>query len=374
MSSRPPSDPAPRLVAVSEVAERPVEWLWAGRLALGKLAALEGDPGLGKSMAALDFCARLSTGRPWPDGAPGGAAAASVFLSAEDGAEDTLRPRLAALGADLTRVFVAERGDGESGVPLSLPAQGGALEALVAQVRARLVVIDPVMAFFDAGVNTSSDGAVRRALAPLAALARRQGCAVLLIRHLTKSGPGRAIHRGLGSVGLVGACRSGWLVAEESEGSARRVLAQVKNNLAAAQSALAFEVVRPAGAGPTLNWLGPVAVTADALLARPRRHGPEPEALARARDFLAGVLADGPLPLAEVWSRARGLGFSRRTLGRAKDELGVSLIRARQDGHAVSHWALATWVPPPEDDGTSLELWLAPLRAKYPGPTPLDDL
>jgi hypothetical protein len=45
----------------------PVDWLWTGRLALGKPAMLDGDPVLGKSLLALDLCARLSTGRPFPE-------------------------------------------------------------------------------------------------------------------------------------------------------------------------------------------------------------------------------------------------------------------------------------------------------------------
>ena len=46
----------------SRLTLRPPSWLWPGRLALGKLAMLNGDPGLGKSLPALDRCPRLSTG------------------------------------------------------------------------------------------------------------------------------------------------------------------------------------------------------------------------------------------------------------------------------------------------------------------------
>ena len=51
---------------VGEFACRPVDWFWLARLAFGKPALLEGDPGLSKSLVALDLCARLSTGRPFP--------------------------------------------------------------------------------------------------------------------------------------------------------------------------------------------------------------------------------------------------------------------------------------------------------------------
>jgi hypothetical protein len=35
-----------QLSAVGDLESRPVSWLWPGRLALGKLAMLDGDPGL----------------------------------------------------------------------------------------------------------------------------------------------------------------------------------------------------------------------------------------------------------------------------------------------------------------------------------------
>jgi hypothetical protein len=46
------------------VVARSVSWLWPGFLPLAKLALLDGDPDLGKSLIALDLCARLSTARP----------------------------------------------------------------------------------------------------------------------------------------------------------------------------------------------------------------------------------------------------------------------------------------------------------------------
>ena len=42
----------------SRVTSQPLTWLWPGRLALGKLAMLDADPGVGKSLLTLDLCAR----------------------------------------------------------------------------------------------------------------------------------------------------------------------------------------------------------------------------------------------------------------------------------------------------------------------------
>ena len=45
---------------------RPVIWLWKFRLAMGKLAIFDGDPGLGKSLVTLDLCARVTRGLAFP--------------------------------------------------------------------------------------------------------------------------------------------------------------------------------------------------------------------------------------------------------------------------------------------------------------------
>src|SRR5216117_2885266 len=110
-----------RLQRISQLTPQSVAWLWPERLALGKLAMLDGDPGLGKSLLALDLCARLSTGRPMPDGSAGPGPANALVLEAEDGQQDTVRPRLEALGADLERVFLVRRG--EPGELPRLPGQ-----------------------------------------------------------------------------------------------------------------------------------------------------------------------------------------------------------------------------------------------------------
>src|SRR5437588_3385500 len=56
---------------LSDFKTLPLHWLWPGRILRGKLTILEGDPGLGKSLFALDLASRVTTGRPMPDGSPG---------------------------------------------------------------------------------------------------------------------------------------------------------------------------------------------------------------------------------------------------------------------------------------------------------------
>ena len=45
---------------------RPVEWLWPEKFPLGKVTLLIGDPGLGKSLVAIDAASRVSRGSGFP--------------------------------------------------------------------------------------------------------------------------------------------------------------------------------------------------------------------------------------------------------------------------------------------------------------------
>jgi hypothetical protein len=356
-----------RVQRASELEARACSWLWPGRLALGKLAILDGDPGLGKSLLALDLCARVSTGRPLPDGQPGPGPAHVLVLEAEDGPQDTVRPRLEALGADLDRVLVMR--PGVVGELPQLPGQAAALEAVVAEHQARLVVLDPIVAFLAPGILTSSDGSVRRALLPLALLAERQGCAVLLVRHLNKQPGRRGLYRGGGSIGFVAACRSGWLVAADPEAPQRRVLAQLKNNLAPPQPSLAFEVRPRPGGPPELAWLGESPLTADALVgAGPR--DPKVSPRDRACAFLMAFLQNGPRTAREIWEAAVREGLTKRTLQRARKELSIRAEWVADEQGAKTYWLLPgqTLPIPPE-----LEPWLRPLLETYPAPSPLEE-
>jgi hypothetical protein len=371
-------DPFLDLQPASQLEPQPIDWFWPGRLAFGKLAIFDGDPGLGKSLLTLDLCARLSTGRPFPDGSPSPGPANSLILNGEDGAEDTIRPRLAALGADLDRVFVLRRRPGPAREPLRLPAHTDFLARLLARTQARLLVIDPIMAFLDPRVVTGSDQSVRQALFPLAGLAEESRSIISLVRHLNKTLSFRAQYRGGGSIGLGGVCRSNWLVARDPHDSRRRILAEVKNNLSHVSPSLAFTIAAAESAPATISWLGPCPWTADQLLAAAATAPPALSNRDRACDFLKAALANGSLTSREIWALAREQRLARRTLDRAKRDLHIRSVRIWADGKRLSYWLLpGQQLPdsvPPELAPPDLEEWLAPLREQFPPSTPLDDL
>ncbi len=337
----PPADGAPVIVRLSDVKPEPIAWLWPGRIALGKLTLIAGDPGLGKSFLTLDMAARVSRGRAWPD-APDVATTAGgvVLLSAEDGIADTIRPRLDAAGADVDRIAALEAiasvgTNGRKGARMfDLSRDLPALEAAIRSVEGcQLVVIDPVTAYLG-GVDSHNNAEIRGLLAPLSAIAERHGVAVVAVTHLNKSGGGPAIYRGMGSIAFTAAARAAWVVSKDKDDPRRRLLLPIKNNIAPDTGGLAYRI-EPLGVdvGPVVAWESdPVNVSADEALAGGRDDGGRRTERDDAADWLRDLLAHGPRPARSAEQDARDAGYSIATVRRAKAALGVVSRKPTFDG------------------------------------------
>jgi hypothetical protein len=338
---------APILVRMADVEPEEVEFLWLPYLPKGKLTLLEGDPGLGKTWLALALAAAVSRGLPLPglDGVPRGAQSPSnvIYMTAEDGLGDTLRPRLDAACADPERVLALDgmrAADGRS-VPVTL-ADLDVLERAVAKERPALVVVDPIQAFLGAGTDMHRANEVRPVLMGFARLAERFGFAAVAIRHLRKSSADRSIQRGLGSIDFTAAARSILLVGEDPANEGRRVVAHHKSNLAKAGPSLAFEI-----AEGRFRWAGLSNLRADDLLASRDPAGVAPRR--EAESFLQDVLAAGPVAAREIERQAQELGIARSTLFRAKRDLGVVAARIGGFGdRGAWQWSLPEPVTTPK--------------------------
>ena len=323
-------------VLISEVESERVSWLWRGWLALGKLSVMDGDPGLGKSAAVLDLAARVSTGSPFPDGAECGTGAGGVVvLSAEDGLADTIKPRLEAAGADTSRIsslatVTTGSGDAKQERLFALPKDLPLLEREIGRVEAKLVVIDPLMAFLGEKIDAHKDQDVRRALAPLAAVAERTGASVQLVRHLNKGEGKTPVYRGGGSIGIIGAARVGSLVAVDPQDENRRVLAPTKNNLATPPKSLSYGLEEAENGAVRVAWSGQSDLSAADLLGSSEES--EPGARGEAEDFLRSLLADGPVPSEKIFEAAKAARISNSTVRRAKKVLGVGAERENVPG------------------------------------------
>jgi putative DNA primase/helicase len=90
----------------AEIEPEKIDWLWSGRIARGKHTCIAGEPGTGKSQLSIAIIAAITTGSEWPCGEGKAPLGNVILLSAEDGAADTIRPRLEATDADLNRVYL----------------------------------------------------------------------------------------------------------------------------------------------------------------------------------------------------------------------------------------------------------------------------
>jgi hypothetical protein len=340
-----PEPPPPELgIRLSTVKPERVAWLWPGRIPLGKLTILDGDPGLGKSVLTMDIAARVSAGEPMPfdaQGEPGEGRkpAGVVLLTAEDGLADTICPRLEAAGADLDSITALNFLPGDPPRPPVLPDNVNWIAKAVEQVKAKLIVIDPLMAFLGGNVNAHRDQDVRRALHPLAKMAEQTGAAILVVRHLNKSMGGSPLYRGGGSIGIIGAARSGLLVARDPDDPDRRVLASTKCNLARLPPSLSYSIEPHENGAIRICWIGESSHAADGLLAAPV-DAEDRGAVQGAVDVLRSILSNGQQPCASVKAQASAAGIRSRTLQRAKDVLHVCSRRIGFGDAGVWYWGL----------------------------------
>jgi putative DNA primase/helicase len=358
-------------LCAADVTPQPVEWLWPGRIALGKLTLIAGEAGLGKSQLSIAMAAAVTTGGEWPclEGrAPQGSV---VILSAEDGAADTVVPRLMAAGADRERVeLVSTVRDAQSRRSFDLSADLALLEQKISEIGdVKLIIIDPISSYLGPKVDSHVNAAVRGVLEPVSEMAVRLRIAIVAITHPPKGTGTTAINRFIGSIAFVAAARAAFLVTRDGDNQDRRLLLPVKNNLAPLGKGLAFWLEQRIVGEPSngilassITWESePVTITADQALAAADGNSEQHSAQREAEDFLRENLS-APATAKEMEEHARAVGISSRTLARARKRLGVIAEKGGMD----KGW---TWrLPGPSDSSDNNQRYapIAPKNAKPP--------
>jgi len=317
----------PGLTRVSDVTARQVSWLSYPFIPLGKISMIEGDPGLGKSQVSLSLATAVSTGSesafpglrlPEPSNV--------LIFCNEDGLEDTIKPRLVALKADQSRIHVFDA---------SMQMEGGIeteteIGTYVNEVKPKLIIIDPITAYFSSKVDFNRANQVRKVLHKLSELAQKNDLAVVLIRHLSKGAKVKAVYQGLGSIDFTAACRSVMLVGADPEDRTNRAMVHIKCNLAPLADSQGFRVD-----DGFLAWTGPSSLSAARIAGTDLR---ESSQLDQAKDWLNEFLSEGPKLHSDIRSAANDAGISYRTLERAKKALSVQSERLTKG----SYWSLPT--------------------------------
>lgn len=341
------------LKAASDLKAVPIDWIWPGWIAGGKLHIVGGQPGTGKTSLAMAMAATVSSGGHWPDGrwSPVGNV---VIWSGEDDPADTLVPRLRAAGADLARVFfVQDVQEGDERRPFDPARDLGALrERIAALANVKLIIVDPIVSAV--GGDSHKNAETRRGLAPIVELAAKVGAALIGITHFTKGTAGREpIERITGSLAFGALARVVMIAAKEADQddgtTGRRIFARAKSNIGPDEGGFTYRLDQVPMPGDD-RIIASIATFGDAIegTARDMLAAAEAQqdadgeggALAEARDFLRDALSFGPVPVKKLQTAARDAGQAWATVRRAQQALGITPRKAGMDGGWT--WALAS--------------------------------
>ena len=314
----------------SDYEPMPVEWLVEDSIPLGAMVVIAGEPGLGKSQIAIRLAAAITTGHGLPDHKKFSDIGSVIILANEDDAERTIRPRLEAAEADLTKVHIVEgvAREGSEVDFFQLDRDTAELQQRAAEIGdVRLIIIDPPGAYLGAQVDSYKDTDVRRVLAPLAKLAQDTGALLLLVVHLNKRSDGSPQQRISGSTAWTAAPRAAFLAIEHKP-TRKRYLVPVKNNLGDDKKGYEYQILERCIKcqhvqlkSSYIDWVGTSNLTASELLCPPRtKIG---SAVDDAKQLLEDELGSGSRAVEDLKASARAAGISWAAVQRAKRDLGV---------------------------------------------------
>ena len=316
--------------------------IWSNHLALGKLTMLSGPSELGKSTLSTDLIARLTRGDEWPDGdeAPRGSA---LIISSEDSRRDTIKPRLAAVDADMSRVYFLDTTN-DKGEHQTLNLQSD-LKLLGEQIAAigdvRLVVFDPITAYLGHKIDSHQAVRVRGALEPLQDAAERYGFAGLLIAHPQKASALNVLNAVSGSGAFIHVPRLSFITITDPDDATRTLLLAGKNNLGCKAEGLAYRI-ESAFVGPNNDILTsrvvwdhtPVRISANDALQRAAERE-RASARGEAEDFLRDRVGNGGVSAKDLLEEAGALGINQKTLRRAAKKMH---IKPKKNGYQGQWW------------------------------------
>ncbi len=318
----------------------PINWIWDGMLARGKVHVLAGSGGRGKTTLMLAIAAQLSRGGSFPNSSATFASSSVIYISGEDSVSDTLMPRFLAAGGDRTRFFATGNPVNRNNKYFSIVDDIEELRSYIQSVRALALMIDPVAAFCGRGTDNNSATDIRLIMATLQDLASSTGVAIVLLTHLVKPrGDGRdsqMVYRVLGSGAWTQAARIVWGVVQEQND--QRYLGVMKSNLGPLdhvypygldrglvdRSEHQFATIGPRICGRELQDFSDVDVA------------PKSQKTVDVEAHLREILARGPVHKQEVIDLCPEI--AERTLERVAKDIGVKSIR--EGVHGKAKWKL----------------------------------
>ena len=339
--------PVVQITCAADIKPVSVSWLWEGWLARGKMHIFAGQAGTGKTTIALALAATVSNGGRFPDGTRSPVGDVMIW-SGEDSPEDTLVPRLIAAGADIRRVhFVGDVRHGDDIRSFDPATDMQALTDAATRISdVSMLIVDPVVSAVQG--DSHKNGEVRRALQPLVDFGEKLGCAVLGISHFSKGTGGKdPLERVSGSLAFGALARIVLATAKTTEGeSTRRIFCRAKSNIGPDSGGYEYdlnqiELTDCKGLFASYAvWGDAVEGTARELLTVEQDESEGGDSLGDAKDFLAALLADAPLPTKAIRADCEGAGYAWATIRRAQKSLGIEAEKEGFGKGAVWVWKL----------------------------------
>jgi hypothetical protein len=324
---------------LSDVEAKEVDWLWKGWLARGGLSLIGGLGGAGKGTITTNIAAIGSRdGQVWPDGTPA-PRFRTLFITAEDSPEHTLRPRLDVHGADGEHIRVMDCITDDTGGEyfFNVSKHLSALREEIIAESIDLVVIDPLTTI-KPGSDRNSEGDARDALTPLMKLAQDLHICILGVMHIGKpNGSTRtAAQQFLGSSAYVNMARVVMTTTENDDGE--KVFGVCKSNLAAYPPALLWEREDD----QPIRWLGKSEQSIDQIMSGSKAG--RVIKVEGAEEWLREYLAGGMKPAIDVQNAGKLNLYTDSTLDRAAKRVGVSKWKENTQ-HGRWWWMLPTGEP-----------------------------
>ena len=310
---------SPKLITLfSDVQSENVSWFWYPFIAYGKVTLLQGDPGDGKSTMMMSLIAELSKGGKTPDGKGLGRPQHVLYQCSEDGAADTVKPRLERCGADCRNVaFIDE--EIHEGITLN----DERLYEAIATFHPRMVVIDPIQAYISNSSDLQIAAKARKLVRRLSTWAEAFNCAVVLIGHMNKHEGTKGLYRSLGSIDVVASARSVLQVERDSHDPEIRVLRQIKNSLGPSNAVIRFEIRHDTG----FRWLDMDIPAIEDGKDRITQTLSFPTKMDKAAYLIRAYLKNGKVPSTEMYQKLNEDGICHRTAEKTRKSMGVVCLR-----------------------------------------------
>ena len=306
-----------KIICMTDVEAKRTRWLWYPYIPLGKITLMQGDPGGSKTTLSLAIASIISKGGRFinDEELTARAPAKVIYQTAEDGVDDTIKPRLLKMAPTFENIFLIDERD--QGLTLT----DTRIEDALKKLRPSLMIIDPLQAYLGADVDMHRANEVRPVMAQIGRLAEEYGCAILFIMHMSKMSGQKALYRGLGSIDFAAVARSVLVVGRNPQNDAEIIMAHEKSSLAKNGQSLVYHIDQETG----IVFDGYSELTADDILGpKQTPRGRPGDSLEEAKNLLYEMLGkEGYARRDDIMTAAALQSIGERTVQRAKKELGV---------------------------------------------------